>query len=58
MVMPLITRLEDGGAIWIILALALLLYPKTQKTGGDSPCIGSLMQQSDFETPCGPPLLL
>lgn len=32
-VMPLITHLGDGGALWIILALAMLLYPKTRKTG-------------------------
>lgn len=31
--MPLVTRLGDGGTIWIILALALLIYPKTRKTG-------------------------
>ena len=32
-VMPLISRLGDGGVVWIVLALVLLIYPKTQKTG-------------------------
>lgn len=33
LLMLLITRLGDGGMIWIILALALLINPKTRKTG-------------------------
>lgn len=32
-VMPLISRLGDGGVVWIVLALVLLIYPKTRKTG-------------------------
>lgn len=32
-VMPLVTHLGDGGVLWVVLALALLLYPKTRKTG-------------------------
>lgn len=32
-VMPFITHLGDGGAIWIVLALALLIYPKTRQAG-------------------------
>lgn len=32
--MPLVTKLGDGGTILIILALALLIYTKTRKTGG------------------------
>lgn len=32
-VMPLITRLGDGGVIWIVLDLALLIHPKTRKKG-------------------------
>lgn len=32
-VMPLISHLGDSGVVWIILALALLIYPKTRKTG-------------------------
>lgn len=30
---PMITRLANGGLIWIILAAALILYPKTRKSG-------------------------
>lgn len=33
MVMPLVTHLGDGGAIWIALDMGLLLCPKTRKTG-------------------------
>lgn len=33
MAMPLITRLGDGGILWILSALLLLLFPKTRKTG-------------------------
>ena len=33
MVIPLITKLGDKGIIWILLAAALLLIPKTRKTG-------------------------
>lgn len=32
-VMPLISHLGDSGVVWIVLALALLIYPKTRKTG-------------------------
>lgn len=32
-VMPAVTRLGDGGALWIALALVLLLFPKTRRTG-------------------------
>ena len=32
-VMPLITHLGDSGVIWVVLALVLLIYPKTRKTG-------------------------
>lgn len=32
-IMPLITHLGDAGAIWILLALALLCLPKYRKTG-------------------------
>lgn len=31
--MCMITKLGDAGAIWIILAVILLLIPKTRKTG-------------------------
>lgn len=31
--MRMITKLGDAGAIWIILAVILLLIPKTRKTG-------------------------
>lgn len=30
---PLITRLGDGGLLWILLAVGLLLYPKTRWVG-------------------------
>lgn len=33
MVMPLITRLGDAGAVWILLAVILLVIPKTRKSG-------------------------
>lgn len=33
MMMPLVTRLGDGGAVWVALDLGLLIYPKTRKTG-------------------------
>lgn len=33
MAMPLITKLGDVGIIWIVLALGLLLFPKTRKVG-------------------------
>lgn len=32
-VMPWITALGNGGAIWIICSAALLLFPKTRRTG-------------------------
>lgn len=32
-IMPLITRLGDGGMIWILLTAVFLLIPKTRKTG-------------------------
>lgn len=32
-VMPFITHLGDGGTIWIVLALALLIHPKTRQAG-------------------------
>lgn len=32
-VMPFIAHLGDGGTIWIVLALALLIYPKTRQAG-------------------------
>ncbi len=31
--MPLITRLGDHGLFWIVVALILLVFPKTRKTG-------------------------
>ncbi|MCR5792956.1 MAG: phosphatase PAP2 family protein [Lachnospiraceae bacterium] len=31
--MPLITRLAEAGAIWILLAIVLLIIPKTRKVG-------------------------
>ncbi|MDE7044993.1 MAG: phosphatase PAP2 family protein, partial [Acetatifactor sp.] len=30
---PLVTRLGNGGTIWILLAAVLLLIPKTRKSG-------------------------
>lgn len=33
MVMTFITHLGDGGAIWIVLAIALLVRPKTREAG-------------------------
>lgn len=32
-IMPLITRLGDAGAVWILLAVILLLLPKTRRSG-------------------------
>lgn len=32
-VMPFVTHLGDGGVIWIVLALALLIHPKTRRAG-------------------------
>lgn len=32
-VMPLITRLGNGGVIWMVLAVGLILYPKTRALG-------------------------
>lgn len=32
-VMPLITKLGDAGAVWILLAVILLIIPKTRKSG-------------------------
>lgn len=32
-IMPLITRLGDEGIFWIAVALILLIFPKTRKTG-------------------------
>ena len=32
-IMPLITRLGNGGAVWLALAILLLLRPKTKKLG-------------------------
>ena len=32
-VMPLVTKLGNGGIFWIILAVALLIFPKTRKIG-------------------------
>lgn len=32
-VMPLITKLGDGGILWICCSLLLLIYPKTRKVG-------------------------
>lgn len=32
-VMPLITRLGDEGIFWIIVALIMLIFPKTRKAG-------------------------
>lgn len=31
--MPLVTRLGNGGAAWVLLTLLLLLFPKTQRAG-------------------------
>lgn len=33
MVMPFITRLGDGGILWIIGSLILIIFPKTRKAG-------------------------
>ena len=33
MIMPLITKLGNGGAVWLALAVLLLLWPKTRKLG-------------------------
>ncbi len=33
MVIPLITKLGDGGMIWILLSVVLLLIPRTRKSG-------------------------
>lgn len=33
MIMPFVSRLGDGGVIWAVLALLLLIFPKTRKTG-------------------------
>ncbi len=30
---PLITKLGDGGIFWIVMTLALLIFPKTRKLG-------------------------
>ena len=32
-IMPIITRLGDGGVVWIVLAVGLILFPKTRKIG-------------------------
>lgn len=32
-VMPVITRLGDGGILWILCSLTLILFPRTRKTG-------------------------
>ena len=32
-VMPLVTKLGDAGIFWIVLAVALLIFPKTRKIG-------------------------
>lgn len=32
-IFPFITRLGDGGLIWILLALTLIILPRTRKTG-------------------------
>ena len=32
-VMPVITHLGDGGFIWILLTLILIVIPRTRKTG-------------------------
>lgn len=32
-IMPIITKLGDAGAIWVLLAIVLLLIPKTRKSG-------------------------
>lgn len=32
-VMPYITRLGDGGVLWIVLGAALLFFPKTRRCG-------------------------
>lgn len=32
-VIPFITKLGNGGAIWVVSALVLILIPKTRKTG-------------------------
>lgn len=31
--MPLVTRLGDGGIFWILMTLALLIFPKTRRLG-------------------------
>lgn len=31
--MPLVTKLGDGGIFWICVAVLLLIFPKTRKTG-------------------------
>lgn len=40
--MPYITRLGDGGVLWIILGAALLIFPKTRRCGA-SILIGLLL---------------
>ena len=32
-VMPLVTKLGDAGIFWILVAVALLIFPKTRKIG-------------------------
>lgn len=31
--MPLVTRLGNGGAVWVLCTLLLLLFPKTRRAG-------------------------
>ena len=42
----LISHLGDGGVVWIVLALVLLIYSKTRKTGA------ALMAAPALETLC------
>ncbi len=32
-IIPLITKLANGGIIWIVLCIALLIFPKTRRAG-------------------------
>lgn len=55
-VMPFITHLGDGGAIWIVLTLALLIHPKTRRAGAAlyCPCHRRHLLQRHFEALCSP----
>ena len=56
-VMPFISKLGDGGAIWIALTLVLMLFRKTRRTGymlALSLVLGLLIDRlSDYSFPSG-----